>query len=193
MLNDELDRIWQEHSKNEEVKFDRVELLADLNNQLNRFDRTIKNRNRRESIAAVIIIILFGAGAFYFTELLSRLGMILGVLYGVLVIVVFKRVKRSKPLIEGLPTADYLKQYKLYLVNEQNLLKNIIVWYLAPPYIACLLFFIGEGISSIHLALNLFGILILYAFVYFMNQKGVKKHFNPLIKSVDQTINELNM
>ncbi len=192
MLNNEIEKIWQNNSEFEVVEFDKAELRDELKKQLRHFDRLVKRRNIRESIAAVIVIILFGAGLFLFSSLLSQIGMIIGVLYGALVIIMFWRAKQKKPIEYGLPTIDYLKKYRNYLAEERKLASNVLYWYLAPPYIACLLFFIGEEISTIHLVLNMLGIFALYAFILIRNKKGVKKTFNPLVEKVDHAIRVLN-
>lgn len=191
MLNDELERIWQNSTKAESVKFDKTEFLIDLNLQLKRFDRILKNRDRREIIAAAIVILIFGTGAFFFTEILSRIGMVLGALYGVLVIYVFKNVKKHRPTSYALPIKDYLVEYRQYLAKERNLLANVIYWYLLPPFIACLLFFIGQNMSITQLAVYMLIIFCIYAFIFFLNKLGVKKSFGPLIKKLDEAINDI--
>lgn len=190
MLNDELEQIWHDSAKAERVEIDRVRLLADLNGQLKRFDRVIRRRDVREIVAAVIVIVLFGVGTFYYTDILSRIGMILGVLYGILVIVVLKVTKRQKPIEFELPVKEYLVKYRDYLDKQKNLLKNIVYWYLLPPFVACLLFFIGQELSMVHLTINLVFILGLYTGVYFLNRNGVKKSYDPLLKQLGDTIND---
>jgi phage-related minor tail protein len=193
MLNNEIEKIWQNSNKFEVVEFDKAELQGELNKNLQYFDRLVKRRNIRENIGAALVMILSGAGLFIFNSLLSQIGMIIGVLYGALVIIMLWKTKQKRPLAYGLPTIEFLKKYRDYLAGERNLASNVIYWYLAPPYIACLLFFIGEEISIIHLAINLLGILALYSFIFFRNKKGVKKTFNPLIEKVDQAISELTI
>jgi len=191
MLNDELERIWQYSTKAESVKFNKTEFLTDLNMQLKRFDRILKNRDRREIIAAGLVILIFGSGAFFFTGILSKIGMVLGALYGVLVIYVFKNVKKHRPTNSALPIKDYLVEYRQYLAKERNLLANVIYWYLLPPFIACLLFFIGQNMSITQLAVYMLIIFCLYAFIFFLNKLGVKKSFEPLIKKLDDAIDDI--
>lgn len=191
MQYDELQKIWHNCTKAEGVNFDKSKLLIDLNSQLRSIDRIIKNRDRREIIAAAIVILAFGTGAFYYTALLSRVGMILGSLYGVLVIVMLKNVKKYKPTNYALPIKDYLIKYRKYMAKERSLLDNVIYWYLLPPFISSVLFFIGQNIGItliIILALFIFG---LYTILYFLNKRGVKKTFDPLIKKLDETINDI--
>ncbi|MCK9423096.1 MAG: hypothetical protein M0Q38_10900 [Bacteroidales bacterium] len=190
MLNDELENIWQKYTKAEVVNFNRSELLIDLKSQLKRFDRMLKNRDRREIIAGAMVILLSGAGAFFFTEILSRIGLVLGVLYGFLVIYMLTNVKKHKPDNYALPIKDYLVKYRMYLVKERNLLDNVIYWYLLPPFISSVLFFIGQHTGIILLTILIIFVFGLYTFIYFLNKSGVKKSFDPLIKKLDETIND---
>ena len=191
MLNDELEKIWQNSAKAEGIKFDKKELIKALNMQLNQFDRIIKNRNRREIVAAIIIILLSGTGFLFFTDILSRIGMALGVFYGVLVVYMLRNTKKQKPANYDLPIKDYLVEYRHYLIKERSLIVNVIYWYLLPPFIACLLFFIGQNLSITQIAYLMIFIFCLYTFIFFMNKAGAKKTLNPLIKKLDETIKDL--
>lgn len=192
MLENELEIIWQNSTKVEVVKFNKSKLLIDLDSQLKSFDRSLKKRDRREIIAAALVILIFGTGAFFFTNILSRLGMVLGALYGGLVIYVFKNVKKHRPTNNALPIKDYLVEYRQYLAKERNLIANVIYWYLLPPFIACLLFFIGQNMSITQLAVYMLIIFCIYAFIFFLNKLGVNKSFDPLIKKLDEAINDID-
>jgi hypothetical protein len=190
MLDNELERIWQ-NSKVEIVKIDMSKLLIDLEAQLKSFDRSIKNRNRREIVAAVIVIIVFGTGAVFFTGILSKIGLLVGVLYGVLVIYVLRNVKKHKPSNYSLPTKDYLIKHRQYLVEERSLLDYVIYWYLFPPFISSVLFLIGQNMSITRLIISVLIAFGICAHVYFLNKAGVRKSFDPLIKKINETINDI--
>ena len=59
MLEQELKNIWQNSPQKEIVKFEKSKLLIDLNYDLNKFEKSIKNRDRREIVAAIIVFIVF--------------------------------------------------------------------------------------------------------------------------------------
>jgi hypothetical protein len=190
MFENELTEIWKQSAKTEVGKFNQSEILANLDSQLRNFDKCLKKRNRREVIAAAIVILIFGIGAILFTGIISKIGLLLCALYGVLVIYVLRNVKKHKPASYALPVKDYLVQHRDYLVKERNLLKNVIYWYLLPPFIGEVLFFIGQNMGTITLIISILIVFSINAYIYFLNKVGVKKVFDPLILKISKTIND---
>ena len=190
MLENELSIIWQQSAKTDVVKLNPSELLADLDSQLKKIDKSVQKRDKREVIAAVIVILLFGSGALFFTGIITKIGLLVCALYGVLVIFVLGNIKKHKPCSYTLPVRDYLVKHRDYLVKERNLLKNVIYWYLLPPFIGEVLFFIGLKMDPFLLLISILIVFSINAYVYFLNKVGVKKVFDPLIRQIDQAINE---
>jgi hypothetical protein len=190
MLDDELERIWQ-NSKVEIVKIDMSKLLIDLEAQLISFDRSIKNRDRREIVAAVIVIIVFGTGVVFVASILSKIGLLVGVLHGFLVIYILRNIKKHKPNNFSLSIKDYLIKHRQYLVEERSLLDNVIYWYLLPPFICSVLFLIGQNMSITRLIISVLVVFGICVHVYFLNKAGVRKCFDPLIKKINETINDI--
>jgi len=188
MLENELALIWQQSAKTEVVKFNPSELIADLDSQLKNFDKCLKKRDKREVIAAAIVILIFGTCAILFTGIISKIGLLLCALYGVMVIYVLHNVKKHKPDSYDLSVKDYLVKHREYLVKERNLLKNVIYWYLLPPFIGEVLFFIGQNMGSVLLIIFILIVLGINTYIYFLNKVGVKKVFDPLILQIDKTI-----
>ena len=56
---DELINIWQSSSNQERIKFEKSKLILEMKSSLDRFHKTIKNRNLRELLAALIVIPIF--------------------------------------------------------------------------------------------------------------------------------------
>ena len=191
MVENELSKIWQNSTGAEAINFNNAELFADLDLQLKNFDHTLKNRDKREVIAAVIVILLFGTGTLFFSGIISRIGLIFGALYGILVIYVLHIVKKQKPEYYTLPVKEYLIQHREYLVKERNLLKNVIYWYLLPPFISSVLFFVGQNMGAVMLIISILIAFWINVYIYFLNKAAVKKVFDPLINQMDQTINNL--
>lgn len=191
MFENELTEIWKQSAKPEVGKFNPSELLANLDSQLKNFDKCLKNRDRREVFAAAIIILIFSIGAILFTGIISKIGLILCALYGIIVIYVLRNVKKHKPANFTLPVKDYLVKHRDYLVKERNLLKNVIYWYLLPPFIGEVLFFVGQNMSTTTLIISILIVFSINAYIYFLNKVGVKKVFDPLILKINKTINDL--
>jgi xanthine/uracil permease len=188
MLENELSTIWLQSAAKEAVKFNQSELLADLNSQLKNFDKCLKKRDKREIIAASIVILIFCTGTILFTGIISKIGMLLCTLYGVVVIYVLRNVKKHKPVSYDQPVKDYLVMHREYLVKERNLLKNVIYWYLLPPFIGEVLFFIGQNMGTITLIISILIVFGINTYIYFLNKAGVKKVFDPLLLQIDKTI-----
>jgi hypothetical protein len=188
MLENELSTIWLQSAAKEAVKFNQSELLADLNSQLKNFDKCLKKRDKREIIAASIVILIFCTGTILFTGIISKIGMLLCTLYGVVVIYVLRNVKKHNPVSYDQPVKDYLVMHREYLVKERNLLKNVIYWYLLPPFIGEVLFFIGQNMGTITLIISILIVFGINTYIYFLNKAGVKKVFDPLLLQIDKTI-----
>jgi len=191
MLENELEIIWKNSTKAEVVKIDKPEFLTDIDLQLKYFDKNIKKRDRREYIAAAIVTLTFGTGFFFFTGILSKLGLLLGALYGILVIIVLQNAKKQKPDNYSLPIKEYLVQHRKYLVKERNLLKNVIYWYILPPFIGSVLFCIGQYTGVIQFIISITIVSGINVYIYFLNKAAVRKVFDPLIKKIDKTIEDL--
>jgi uncharacterized membrane protein len=191
MLENELERIWQNSTKEEVVKFNKSKLIIDLDSQLKSFDRNIKNRDRREIIAAVIIIPAFGIGAFLCPGILTKIGLSMVVLFGILVIYMLRSVRKYKADNFSLPIKEYLLKHRQYLIKERNLLDNVLYWYILPPFIGVILFFIGCKLESYKLIILILIVIAFNAFAYYINKMTVKKDFDPLIKRIDLSIYDL--
>ena len=191
MLENELALIWQQSAKTEVVKFNPSELIADLDSQLKNFDKCLKKRDKREVIAAAIVILIFGTCAILFTGIISKIGLLLCALYGVMVIYVLHNVKKHKPDSYDLSVKDYLVKHREYLVKERNLLKNVIYWYLLPPFVSCVIFFSGLKMETVHLVISVMIVFVMYTWIYFLNKAGVKNTFDPLISRIDKAIDNI--
>jgi len=180
MLENELTLIWQQSAKAEVVKLNASDLILELDLQLKSLDKGLKKRDKREIIAAAIVIVIFGTGTIFFTGIISKIGLLLCALYGIIVIFVLRNVKKHKPDIYSLPVKDYLVNHREYLVKERNLLKNVIYWYLLPPFIGEVVFFIGQNMGTISLIISIIIVFSINAYIYFLNKVGVRKVFDPI-------------
>ena len=86
MTDDELKAIWK--ASNERIQS--VNLysikLNNMNEQIKKFEKTIKTRNNREISAAILVIAGFGYYAFTIPTILGKLGSIWTIGYGIWVI-----------------------------------------------------------------------------------------------------------
>jgi hypothetical protein len=190
MFENELKTIWQNSSKEELMKFNTSKLLIELDSKLESFDRRIKIRDRNEIIAAAIIIPVFGIYFFYTPQLLAKIGLSMGVLFCILVMCVLTDVKKYRVMDYSLPIKEYLAKHRQYLVKQKSLLENVLYWYILPPTVSAMLFFIGKGFEISKLIMPIVMIVIINAFIYYINKRAVKEDIDPLIKKLDFTIKD---
>lgn len=201
MLENELNKIWQNSTREELVKFNASKLIIDLDSNLESFDRCIKNRDRREIIAAVSVMVIFGAMAYFIPQILSKMGILRGVLYGmglmlgvifgILVIYKLRYVKKFKADNYSLSMKEYLIEHQQYLIKERSLLENVLYWYILPATLSTILIFVGVNLGSTRTYILILISLVVNAYAYYINKRTVKKDFNPLIEKLDVTIKEL--
>jgi hypothetical protein len=200
MLENELNKIWQNSTPVELVKFNTSKLLIDLDSNLRSFNKSIKNRDKREIIAAIIVMPIFGAMIYFIPQIFLKMGilrgvfysagLILGILYGILVIYKLKSVRRLKVDDHSLSMKEYITKQREYLVEERNLLDNVLYWGLLPPVLCVVLIFTGLNMGNAKTGIIVLICILFSAFAYYLNKKTVKKDFNPLIGKLDVTLKE---
>jgi hypothetical protein len=190
MSDNELKDIWKRASVVETINYSEAELLHELKSNLGDFEGKLKNRDRLEMLAGVFIVITFGLAIFHFPALLSKIGLGIGAIYGLVVISVLRQMKIHRNVDASLPMREYLVNYRRYLLKEKSLLDYVVYWYILPPAVSVFLFFVGLGLPVLVLCLLMGFVLCLYTFIYFLNKKAVKNDFVPLIAKIENVIAE---
>ena len=137
-LPDDLFRVWQ----NQPVENTPMP-LEEIRRKARKFEMIISSRNRREYIAAVIVVIGFTYYFFHFSDSLIRAGSVL-IIAGTL-FAMYQLYKKSSP---GAVPADLgltasLEFHRRELERQRELLQSVWKWYLAPLYPGLLVFTIG--------------------------------------------------
>src|SRR5207247_6551487 len=107
--------------------------------------------------------------------------------WGILFILVDRIRHKQQPSEPGEPMLDCVKVSLTQVEHQIWLLRNVFWWYLLPYTIAILSFFAQNawlkhsGIWPITLALVPFVLflLVLYGFVYYLNQRAVRRELDP--------------
>ena len=191
-MNDkDLKNIWKNAPEKEQIQFDKHKILNDMNVELKKIDNSIKWRNVREIIAALIAVFIFARTFLYTDSLWVKVGAGLIIPAALFVIYKLLAVRNSQQSIDhSTSIKDQLLQTRDYLTREQNLLKNILYWYILPLMIPVVI--MNFGISG----LSFFGLIYLAIvgafsyFVHYLNQKGAKK-FDPYIDQINEKIKQL--
>jgi hypothetical protein len=192
MLEQELKNIWQNSPQKEIVKFEKSKLLIDLNHDLTKFERSIKNRDRLEILAAIFVFAVFSYYAYYYTQPLAKIGSILICLASVFIVYKLKHLQKlKKPIDFTLSMKEQLKESLIYITQEKNLLDTILHWYILPLSLGMIVFIMGLIKDLDRLLMELLGLVVLNIAVYLLNKRAVKKKFLPLINDINSSINEL--
>ena len=198
MLEQELKDIWRNSSEAEKIKFEMSRLLIDLKSKVSRIERSIRIRDMADIITAILTIPIFGYLALEIPFVVSKIGCVLSMIG--LAIIIFKLwdVKKHKIPVE--PSLSFRKQLanqKAYLIQEAQLMSTIFYWGLLPGLVAHAILVLGLGdpmeyewsniIASQFLPVPLIykiGYLlfcaILFAGIFWMNKRVVKKTLQPL-------------
>ena len=120
--------------------------LDEIKRQAGRFGDAIQRRNRREYLAAALVVAVFAVYAVIFTEPLVKLGSLL-VIAGTLVVAwqLARRTSRPDPAAEA---EDITGHYRARLVREEHMLARVGRWYLAPFLPGLVLFLLGQAKAS---------------------------------------------
>ena len=192
MLEQELKNIWQNSPQKEIIKFEKSKLLIDLNHNINKFEKAIRNRNIREIGAALFVFIVFGYYAYLYTHPLAKIGAIIISFACLFIIYKLKQVQRiKKPLNLTFSMKEQLIETRMYITNEKNLLDNVLYWYLLPLSFGMIIFTMGLNMSFNRLLIYVPIFIILNLVIYIINKLTVKKKFLPLIENVNLSIKEM--
>ncbi|GAB5536777.1 MAG: hypothetical protein Rubg2KO_30260 [Rubricoccaceae bacterium] len=170
---------------------------AEIRREAERFDRTIRWRDRREYAGVVLIAFIavwMGAGASVITQVGAGL-MVVGALIAVSNL--WRAQRRVPPPAPDLPAADALRQSLARVEVQIELLRSVLWWYLTPIAVGPLVI-VGAGVVEnvrelpadvsplaivgvVGAALFAFGLVIgVYYGIYRLNQKAVETKLIPL-------------
>src|SRR6478735_5520151 len=122
MEDQELQHLWKQASPKAGIQIESSGLSSGLNVNLRRFNKEIKNRNIRESLAGVIVCVAFTSITFLVPGLLAKTGAALCAAYGLMIVVVVNYIKTHQEEDYTLSLKDYLLSQRLNLLRERKLL-----------------------------------------------------------------------
>jgi len=134
---DDLEQLWKTQPVDPAVKGEEMRKI--ILKKTEKFDRTIRRRNMRETIAAVIVAIFFTYIAWGQHNAIERAGSFI-IAAGALWIIYYMRRHGTEPAD---PNPDEtLEGYQRALVRKYDhqirLLRKVKFWYLAPLYVGLL-------------------------------------------------------
>jgi hypothetical protein len=209
-MNDQnLINIWKESSRNTQLNLNYNELATELKRKAVQLDKDIKKRNQLE---IGLTLLLLPVALYLFFEVpyyLFKAGVLLITIWFLYVIYKLKKTRGLKTDFDANITLKHqLNKQKKYVEEEVKLLRNVIYWYLLPPYTSLLLM-----ISSAYfhhdvqwqnaflkglLSENIYGHLVyiifltaLYFYIYKLNMKAIAKDLMPVVHDIERIEKEL--
>ncbi|HEY3963219.1 MAG TPA: DUF3887 domain-containing protein [Planctomycetaceae bacterium] len=180
MNDDELKALWRQQPLREPAPA--AQLIAAMQKKTTLLRRCLDARDRRELLACVFVIIVFGS--FYFTvyrEPIPRLGDL--IVIGSTIFIAWKLVHTRRTTPPAPPGATIVESLgaELNSVRAQSrLLGSVLWWYLLPGFIGLLIATWG---LQIDLSAKIFSTLFFIAvdaIIYRLNQRERSKQLLPL-------------
>lgn len=186
MTDEQLKNIWHGAIAPAQLNAEGGPLNREMNDKLQKFDRTIRARDIRENLSAIIVIVFFSIAVFKAGPMVSKIASVLVVAWAAFTIYVTMSAKRYRVKDASLPLLQYLKQYRLYIAKEKRLLDTILWWYILPAYICIVLFSVGYNNW-----ITIIGGTAMAIFIYWLNKYAAREYFKPLLQNLDEEIADL--
>ena len=120
----------------------------DVRGLADKFERTISRRNRREYVAAAVVVVWFSVWAWFAESAVVALGCWLVALGALYVVYHLHRhgAARRAPGEHGVTSC--LEFHRSELVRQRELLRSVWWWYLLPFVPGMLLIVVGESLAG---------------------------------------------
>ena len=190
MHDDALKQLWKgQHFDSLPALPDEAQIAA-MKKRMKSFDKTIQWRDYREVAACLFIVIFFGRDLLLGNNtVLTKAGSL--VLIASALFIAWKLLGSKRRLPKAEPNAPVLDAVKVELQKVENqigLLKSVAWWYLLPLFVGLMLHAWGAR-ASLAVKLNYSAIVLpLYVFIYWLNQRAVKKSLLPLKRELESSL-----
>lgn len=151
-MENELIKIWQSSSNQEQIKFEKSRLILDTQSSLDSANKWIKYGILIEQSAVLIIIPTFLFFIYFVPFLLSKIASFLLVVWAIWYMTKLRSWKKSKPTNLSENYLEYLHQNQAYIKILKKWGDTSLYWYILPCILGVLLFGMGpiiEGVLSI--------------------------------------------
>lgn len=179
---DDLPSAWQRENKQSLSPEEREATIARVSRQVERLGGAVIRRDMLESIAAVVIAILF-AGFIAFApadQVLAKLGAGLLVCWSMFIIYKLHRTRRNQdPAPLDVCVREFFRTELGRLDLQIQLLRSVLWWYIAPCILGVNLMFVGmAGISLASLAYGIATLLLAWG-IYALNMRAIARDLVP--------------
>lgn len=155
-------------------------------------------RDMGETIASVIIIVVFGAYWFTAPNAVAKTGIGIAIAGALEIIVLLQIVqRRGREDFASVPLKEFLLSEVRLLNRQIALLRHVAWWYLLPLYTGACVFVMGIGLDvggmMIVFALAFcLGYFVFCAYIWRLNQKARRNTLQPLRDALQQTYDGLS-
>lgn len=202
MIESELITLWQSSPQHERIKFEKSRLMLDVQSNLDGFDKAVNQRDFLEIGAAIFVVIpIFAYQAYHQPSTLAKFGAVYIVVYCLYVVYRLLETKKGKPS-EHSSYLEYLRQSKVYLMRQKNLLDSALYWYILPGLAGFAIMLMGmldlynkpwgEIIRTKKVWIGILACAAVIVFLPALNKWSVKKELVPRIKKVDELLQLLD-
>lgn len=188
-MNDiELKQAWKKlELDKDKLNLQSPNLEMNMELEINKFEKRVNHRDRKEIYTAGGLILLFTVIAII-NKGYMRIGSILLIVYFIWVIYYLTKAKARKPIFSiSKSIKDQLIEYKSYVVLQRNLVSNVLYWYILPVIPGLVLFSLSFD-SPISIAGAWLIHILVLSYVYRLNKRAAKENYDFLLKRLNQAI-----
>ncbi len=188
-MSDEARRIWQAPDEGSHGDVTGDVVLSRVRRRAAELDRTLRRRDRLESVAAVVLCALF-VPLLFGASWVTRAGVVLFLLGSALILVKLRRARREPP-DPAAPLGEVLRAERERLHAQIRLLDSVLWWYIAPLGLGVILVFVGSaGLSWASLVYTAV-VVALGAWIRALNRDAARRELAPRRDALDRLLVEL--
>lgn len=157
---------------------------------LDHMKRKIFLRNIRESLAALVVIIVFIYFFFLANDPINQLIYSVGVAWALWVLYFLWEKEQNTTVRYDQNILDFLLKQKQYYLRQSKMLEHAGVWYVLPPFLLATVHVChNEGVAELWSTYYLV-VVVFSLVVYWINYQYAKKKMEPLVQEIDELIQE---
>jgi len=193
MDENSLKRLWFNLNKEQKVTINPEIFIESIHHKSLYMENKIKQRDKCETIVAVLMILVFGALFVVLPQVLAKIGA--GIIVINCMLIIFRLIRARKVNIKQ-ETYSAIKHHlmvSLQQVRQQiNLLNTVFWWYLLPIFIGVLCVYYGLSKSFVSRAFYTVIVTGGYGYIWYLNKEAVRKKLKPLEADIVQALKELS-
>ncbi len=193
MTFDDLREQWQESNAQIARQRSRELALVSVCRTVEKTNLTILRRDIIETVAAVVVIFFFGIAMFSLPSWTAVAGAALIVVWAVFIIYKMNRTRmKNRTRDIDLSVREYYEGEAESIDQQIEMLRSVLWWYLLPAFVGVNLVFIGLSSSLLAPAMYFVAVLVLYTYIWWLNQRAVVKDLLPVREKIGALLHELN-